>query len=663
MSDNASLETDLIGNDDGMTDTVNSVVDALDAYTDKVKEANQVNQKETEVAGETNEEMSSLSDLYALLNDKLTELNQSTDVANHYLENLTSTAKKSTEENQKNSFSLTELNSGLDIINKTLGYAKQAYEATIGVSMEYTQSIHDLAVVSGQSMEQTSRMVQVLDDSKISISDIEAATRKLTANGLAPNMETIARLSEEYGKITDVEERNKFMVENLGRASTQWNLALSQGKDALLAQAGAIDINLIATDKMYRQSEQLRLAQDQLNDTVEGLKIKIGSELTPIMANWLTLINNSTDWQARWSEQIQRTNGAAMIPAIGLLLSYSDAQNENEQKIIAAAEAEKRKAEATRESTITAEEAAAAADKLSEAYSRILQSTQAMDSALATHDTSIENLKKQQSDLETQLKNTPAWETKKIDDFKAKLSEIPGKMQEVEAQYAEATAKMAYDNYVAKASVDGLTSAEFNQAQQVGVALGLFTQATADRAVAMDELTSKLADGKITIDEFNQAVKDGSLKVDEANKVIITGYDEVSRTVKTKNDEAAVSAGEFSKTVQDKTDANEKQIDDYNKKVTDSADITKTKTQASVDSWNNWSDGVQENVDYAILAIDDYIKKVGEIPAVPPAQLPPANESNNLSSQGSQSQGAGNVIRHVIDIFVNGSYQESRTLI
>lgn len=664
MTDTARFDVEMNAVDNGVERAVDAASDSLNEYNQTlVKLARQeaANQRLEEVKND-----------FAALTDEQKAAIVAADDERIALEQLTQ-AERETEEqtdlvtaaHQQMQGILTEVNSGLQIVSQAAKYAQQAYDATVATAVDYIQTIHDLSTVSGQNMETTSRMVQVLDDFKIGTEAIEAAMRKMTANGMTPSLQTIAKLSDQYNTITDVQERNKFMVDNLGRSGKDWNLVLSQGSAALLANASAVDGNLIVNQKMYQQTEQLRMAQDQLADTQQALFLQIGTQGIPITNNWLTILNRTLSGQSD-----QRTAWMMGMGPLGAIIhltnEYAQANNENEAKLQATTEAEKRKAEATQIAAQTDQEAAEAAQALSQAYTSVLQATQSLQAAVDTHDQSIQTLRDQQKQLEDQLVNTPTWDTNKINDYKAKLDEIPGKMAEVEAKYAESVAKMAYDNYIAKVSVDGLTTAEFIQAQQVGVSLGLFTQATADRAVAMDQLTTKLAEGQITIDEFNKAVQDGSLKVDESNKAIITGYDEVSRTVKTKNDEAATSAGDFAKTVQEKGDANKKQIDDYNKKVTDSADLTKTKTQSSIDSWNVWSDGVQENVDYAILAIQDYINKIGEIPAIP---QPPATDEGGGSGEsfragGSGSQAApGGVISHRVDIYVNGNYQESLTLI
>lgn len=144
---------------------------------------------------------------------------------------------------------------------------------SIETTMKYAQEVRNLAQASGTSAEQASRLLQVLDDWEISAQDVTAATRFMTKNGLTPTLETIAKLSDEYLKINDAQERNAFILKNLGRGGLQWVNVLNQGSEALLKQGQAVNKNLILTDKQIKQTEEYRLAMDNLKDTIEGWKV------------------------------------------------------------------------------------------------------------------------------------------------------------------------------------------------------------------------------------------------------------------------------------------------------------------------------------------------------------------------------------------------------
>jgi len=556
----------------------------------------------TDEASDPTEQMAAA---FLALSNQLQELNQSADVTNHYLDSMADSAKNAKQPVEDTTLSMSDLNQGLEVVNKALGYAQQAYDETIGKSQAYAEQVQSLSAISGQSAENTSRFIQVLDDWGVSAEDAEGATRKLTSKGLAPNLDTLANLSDRYLEITDVQERNKFVIDNLGKSGLQWNKVLEQGGTALREQSAAVSGNLVLTDKQLKQAEQLRLAQDQLDDTLEGLKITVGTGLTPAFSAWVEVANRFLT-----GSQKLHNEWYTAIPFVGALIGltqdYGDAANELQSKIPGVTKATEDNTAADLHAAEAKQAADDAAKALSETYTTELQLAQSLQGQTDSYADSVRGLRDQQSELEDKIANTPAWETDKIQGYKDKLDEIPGKIQEVEAKYAESMAKIAYDNLIAKLSVGGLTDAEFEMAQKAGVSLGIFTQSTADQAVALNSLTSALAEGKITQQEFDQAIKDGSLNVGDSNKSIITGYDEVSRTVKTKTDEAAVSAGKLGTS------------------AVEAKDATTTALSDSKKAWEDLTTHIQDDVAKANSYIDEYIQKLNQIPATVRTQLVPS---------------------------------------
>src|SRR5690349_14173994 len=70
----------------------------------------------------------------------------------------------STATNQKHRISLTDLKSGLDLAGQGIRLLKQGYDETVGSAQKYAASVRDLAAVSGAGAEESSRLLQVLDD-------------------------------------------------------------------------------------------------------------------------------------------------------------------------------------------------------------------------------------------------------------------------------------------------------------------------------------------------------------------------------------------------------------------------------------------------------------------------------------------------------------------
>jgi len=141
----------------------------------------------------------------------------------------------------------------------------------------YAGSVRDLAAISGTGAAQTSLFLQVLDDFEISAENATTATKALTKQGLVPNLETLAKLSDEYKAIQDPIEKNQFLLKNLGKAGLEWVNVLNQGSAALLESGTEVNKNLILTDKQIEDAEKARLAVDAVSDSWEGFKVAIGA--------------------------------------------------------------------------------------------------------------------------------------------------------------------------------------------------------------------------------------------------------------------------------------------------------------------------------------------------------------------------------------------------
>lgn len=166
---------------------------------------------------------------------------------------------------------------------------------SIRATVEYAGEVRNLAAISGESTEETSRFIQVLDDYGLSADDALAATRALTNNGLAPNIETLAQLADQYNATNDAQAKNELIIKNLGRAGLQWVNVLKQGGAALRDQSAAVDESLILTERAVQQAREYEIAVDNWQDAVMGAKVAIGSALLPVMTDF---INHTSDMNA-----------------------------------------------------------------------------------------------------------------------------------------------------------------------------------------------------------------------------------------------------------------------------------------------------------------------------------------------------------------------------
>lgn len=311
---------------------------------------------------------------------------------------------------------------------------KQSIEATV----EYAAQVRNLSAISGQSTEETSRFIQVLDDYHLSAEDATTATKALTKEGLAPSIDTLAKLSDEYLSLNNAQAQNEFIIKNLGRGGLEWVNVLKQGSTALREQAAAVDDSLVLTQQAVQQARDYEIALDNWQDSVQGVKVALGNVLLPVLTNVIDAINDSVTASEAMSE-------AGYNSANALDKNYQAALKQ---------------AEATREASL--------AEKALEATTKAASK-------------SVENLSDGYKDL---IKTS----------------------RTLKDANHEAMARVAYDNLIASLSIDGMTAAEEQMAEQAGIALGIVTTNSLNATKRMQDLNAQFLAGTISAQQYAAAL-------------------------------------------------------------------------------------------------------------------------------------------------------------
>jgi hypothetical protein len=160
-----------------------------------------------------------------------------------------------------------------------------AVTAAIGDSiketMDYTKSVRDLAQNLAITTEETSRIIQTADDFTVSQEAVTAALQMSVKKGMAPNIETLAKMADVYNSLSDPTERAAKLTEVFGRNWTALTPMLKEGGQAIREAAAAQDDALIVTEAQSKAVRDLEIALDNMGDKVLALKLKVGNALIP----------------------------------------------------------------------------------------------------------------------------------------------------------------------------------------------------------------------------------------------------------------------------------------------------------------------------------------------------------------------------------------------
>lgn len=422
------------------------------------------------------------------------------------LTQLETQSKKTATANISLKGSYTEFMSALSLVQQGLQFVKAGFESTVGASLQYAEQVRQLSKLSGESAESTSRMIQVLDDYKVSAEDVSTATRAMTQNRITPNIQAIAKLSDEYLAIQDPMERNKFIIENLGRSGLQWVDVLNQGSDALLKQAAAVDKNLVLNEKQLQDARKLEVAWDNFTDTLSGLGNQIGTVLTPILTEFV----ESWTWATRVAMQFQEAVQNGTVLQTNWLDVLSQTAGEVNAETDALAEQQKQleeTGEAVQDATVDFAsleqqllDTNGITQRMSQTFQGLLSSMFTIQKETDSYNKTLADLGKESEDL-TAKKNRltlQMWEEQRagkmtneeylryvqqLDEVTKAQEENSAKRAQADEDLKKASQQRVYDLAQQKLAADGVVSTkEYEYLQDLAVNYGLVSRESANAA-------------------------------------------------------------------------------------------------------------------------------------------------------------------------------------
>lgn len=410
-------------------------------------------------------------------------------------QNTNQKTNENSDSNKKQSSSFTELKSAIGLAQQGLQFLQQGLEATSGKTVAYAAEVRQLSLATGQTTEESSRQLQLLSDFGIGLGDIEAASKKMTQNGLAPTITNLANLSERYNALAPGQERNKFLFDQLGKSGAAYAEVLSKGKSAILAMNDGVDESLVLSKEQVDAARRLEVAQDGVNDSYEAAAVQLGNKLIPIQTDFFNGINVMIRGM-----EIAKERNISMAEATDI--AGAEIWQEQEAMIAAGIAAD--------EQSAAEAELTAALEAKSTANQSLLGLMSSISSENKNYIEQQDQVKTKQAEVKAQIDELIAqgWSplSDKVKDLQTDYDELGVKYDENALKHQEAMNKILYDLYIAKISVGGITDAEIVMAQQAGLAFGQLDQNAIDTAKHFDAVAKAMEDGRLKINEMDKAL-------------------------------------------------------------------------------------------------------------------------------------------------------------
>lgn len=389
------------------------------------------------------------------------------------------------------------------------GYAiKKAFDATVGTLVAYADQVRSIAQVSGLSAEESSKLIQITDDLKISQEDLLKVMQK-NGDQYDYSVAGLAAMSEQYLALEGSQEKAAFMQERFGKSWGNFVELMEQGSDKIVQAGDDINEALILDQKALDQAREYEKNVDTLNDTMTAYKVSIGNGLLPVLNDMFTIENRTM--------QLMEDG-----------LNPYEARRQAAQELMAATEnlvdSERDLADANQLVARTQEE-------MNAANTEFLSTLGQVQSVEEKYQEQAKSLTEERIALEQQknllLSQGYAEQSTEIQEINAKLAENSQAAQANAAEHELANRKIILGLLERKLTQDGiLDDTELNWLLEKGVAWGVYSQQV------VDEARKAIAEANAVADAINGIPSNKSVSINVNTNYATAGADQIKSTSK-----------------------------------------------------------------------------------------------------------------------------------
>lgn len=163
---------------------------------------------------------------------------------------------------------------------------------------EYAVQVENMVRLTGASAEDSSRMIQVSDDMRLSYDDLSTALKiysktQADAGGSTKiSTDTLANLSDQYLSLAPGVDRANFLLENFGKSGLAMGKLMEQGGDGIRKMASEVDGSLIMTQQGIDAAREYEVAMDNWNDALDGVKMELAQAFLPVLRDLTQIATN-----------------------------------------------------------------------------------------------------------------------------------------------------------------------------------------------------------------------------------------------------------------------------------------------------------------------------------------------------------------------------------
>jgi hypothetical protein len=166
--------------------------------------------------------------------------------------------------------------------NATVGTVKKVIASTA----EYSDQIRQLTRDTGMSVEQSAKMLMIADDSQVSFSNLTTAMKFAIKDGVLPNIEGIAKLSDQYIALNNPLLRSQMLIEQFGRNGLEMSKIMELGSTTIKKLGDTADeVGLVMSNLDIKKMRDYEMALNEMKDASQGLGVQLALTLSPALTD------------------------------------------------------------------------------------------------------------------------------------------------------------------------------------------------------------------------------------------------------------------------------------------------------------------------------------------------------------------------------------------
>lgn len=207
-----------------------------------------------------------------------------------------------------------------------IGIASGALVTFGAAAFNAAKNVADIAIAydklsqqTGAGVEFLSLMTAVSNDFSVSTETFNAAMirfsakLKETAGGGADVQAELLKVADAFAAMKDGPEKTALAIELFGRAGTELIPVLNSGSKGLRELMEATrEMGKVVDDDMVAAAKRFDDASDKLNTRLDGLKMRIGNVLLPVISDMVVAIDDAITNQVRFAKSVHDADVALL---------------------------------------------------------------------------------------------------------------------------------------------------------------------------------------------------------------------------------------------------------------------------------------------------------------------------------------------------------------